>query len=59
VSAPEDARRSTEQVAERTNTFDLLLSQPEIVSWLELTEQEVVTWLAPEGGDDDAAPSAA
>jgi hypothetical protein len=52
VSEPEDVRVSTDRPAWRTNKFDLLLSQPEILSWLELTEQELVTWLAPEPGED-------
>jgi len=43
---------STDRPTWRTNKFDLLLSQPEILSWLELTEQELVTWLAPEPGED-------
>jgi hypothetical protein len=52
VSEPEDVRVSTDRPNWRTNKFDLLLSQPEILSWLELTEQELVTWLAPEPGED-------
>ena len=56
MSEPEDVRGSADPAAGRTNKFDLLLSQPEILSWLELTEQELVTWLAPEGGDDDGTP---
>jgi hypothetical protein len=56
VSEPEDRQGSTVGAAGRTNTYDLLLSQPEILSWLELTERELVTWLAPEGrGDSDGA----
>ena len=59
MSEPEDIRGSIDGAGIRTNTFDLLLSQPEILSWLELTEQELVTWLAPEGrGDDDGATAA-
>jgi GNAT superfamily N-acetyltransferase len=30
---------------------DLLLSQPEILRWLELNEEEVVAWLAPNDSD--------
>jgi hypothetical protein len=52
VSEPDDVRVGTDRPALRTNKFDLLLSQPEILSWLELTEQELVTWLAPEPGED-------
>ena len=59
MSEPEDIRGSIDGAGSRTNTFDLLLSQPEILSWLELTEQELVTWLAPEvRGDDDRATAA-
>ena len=59
MNEPEDIRGSIDGTGNRTNTFDLLLSQPEILSWLELTEQELVTWLAPEGrGDDDGARAA-
>ena len=63
MSEPEDARRSTDLEAAGTNTFYLLRSQPEILSWLGLTEQELVTWLAPEekdeSEDDDEEPRAA
>ena len=52
MSEPEDRQGSIDGAAGRTNTYDLLLSQPEILSWLELTEQELVTWLAPEGRRD-------
>jgi len=54
VSAAEDRPGSIDGAAGRTNTYDLLLSQPEILSWLELTEQELVTWLAPDQDDDGA-----
>ncbi|MGE5273311.1 MAG: hypothetical protein ACM3QU_06000 [Verrucomicrobiota bacterium] len=59
MSEPEDVGTSTGRTAGRTNTFDLLLSQPEILSWLELTEQELVTWLAPERRDDGGRATAA
>ena len=59
MSEPEDVHVSTDPTAGRTNTLDLLLSQPEILSWLELTERELVTWLAPErAGDDDGVRAA-
>lgn len=54
MSEPEDRQGSIDAAAGRTNTYDLLLSQPEILSWLELTEQELVTWLAPRPDDDGA-----
>ena len=54
MSAPEERPGSIDGAAGRTNTYDLLLSQPEILSWLELTEQELVTWLAPDQDDDGA-----
>jgi ribosomal protein S18 acetylase RimI-like enzyme len=37
--------------AARTDKFDLMMSQPEILRWLDLNEQEVVAWLAPGLGD--------
>lgn len=58
MSEPDDVPMSTDRAAGRTNTFDLLLSQPEILSWLELSEQELVTWLAPDGRDDGRATAA-
>ena len=37
--------------------IELLLSQPEIVAWLELSEPELVAWLRPhENKDDDDEP---
>jgi len=57
VSEPEDVR-GTDREPAGTNTFYLLLSQPEILSWLELSEQELVAWLAPED-EDDEEPQAA
>jgi hypothetical protein len=61
VSEPEDVRRRTDPDPAGANTFYLLLSQPEILSWLELSEQELVAWLAPvdRGEDDDEEPRAA
>jgi hypothetical protein len=36
------------------NGIKLLLSQPEIVAWLELSERQIVAWLKPyENKDDD------
>ena len=56
MSEPEDVRRRTDREAVGTNTFYLLISQPEILNWLELSEQELAAWLAPEekdAADDD------
>jgi hypothetical protein len=40
--------------------IELLLSQPEILAWLELSEQEVATLLRLHGKDDEGeAPRAA
>ena len=58
MSEPEDVPVISDRTARRTNTLDLLLSQPEILSWLELTEQEAVTWLAPERTEDDGERAA-
>jgi hypothetical protein len=42
------------------NGIELLFSQPEIVAWLELSEQQIADLLKlHEGEDDDEAPSAA
>jgi ribosomal protein S18 acetylase RimI-like enzyme len=54
VSEPEGVRGGTGRVGMRTNKFDLLMSQPEILRWLDLNEQEVVAWLAPGLGDGRA-----
>ena len=51
MSEPEEVR-GTDREAGRANTFDLLLSQPEILTWLELSEQELAAWLAPESDND-------
>jgi hypothetical protein len=63
VSEPEDVRRRTDREAGGTNTFYLLISQPEILNWLELSEHELAAWLAPEekdeDDDDDEEPRAA
>lgn len=59
MSEPEERQGSIDGAAARTNTYDLLLSQPEILSWLELTEQELVTWLVPDGRDDGDGARAA
>jgi hypothetical protein len=60
VSEPEDVRRSTDREAGGTNTFYLLSSQPEILNWLELSQQELAAWLVPEEKDeDDEEPRAA
>jgi hypothetical protein len=63
VSEPEDVRGSTDREAGRTDTFYLLLGQPEIVSWLGLNKQELAAWLSPGGevedDDDDEEPWAA
>jgi len=59
VTEPEDRQGSIDGAASRTNTYDLLLSQPEILVWLELTEQELVTWLAPQGRGDGNEASVA
>jgi hypothetical protein len=61
VSEPEDVRGRTEREAAETNAFYLLRSQPEILSWLALSEQELSAWLAPEDRDenDDEEPQAA
>jgi hypothetical protein len=56
VSEPEDVRRRTDREAGGTKTFYLLISQPEILNWLELSEQELAAWLVPEekdAADDD------
>ncbi len=60
MSEPEDVR-GTDREAAGTNRFNLLRSQPEILSWLELSEQELVAWLAPENRNenDDEEPRAA
>jgi RimJ/RimL family protein N-acetyltransferase len=47
----EPARGGTGPAVARTNKFDLLMSQPEILRWLDLNEQEVVAWLGPGLGD--------
>ena len=40
--------------------IELMLSQPEIVAWLELSEPEIVAWLEPqENKDDDDKPARA
>jgi ribosomal protein S18 acetylase RimI-like enzyme len=53
------ARGTTDPSVARTNKFDLLMSQPEILRWLDLNEEEVVAWLAPGlGGDADRRPEA-
>ena len=57
MSEPEDVR-GTDREPAGTNTFYLLLSQPQILSWLALSEQELVAWLAPED-EDDEEPQAA
>lgn len=43
------------------NGIKLLLSQPEIVAWLELSERQIVAWLKPyeNKDDDDEAPRGA
>jgi ribosomal protein S18 acetylase RimI-like enzyme len=51
VSEPASVRGSTGPVAAWTNKFDLLMSQPEILRWLDLNEQEVFAWLGPGLGD--------
>jgi ribosomal protein S18 acetylase RimI-like enzyme len=47
----EPASRGTGPAVARTNKFDLLMSQPEVLRWLDLNEQEVVAWLGPRLGD--------
>jgi hypothetical protein len=60
VSEPEDVRRSIDREAGGTNAFYLLISQPEILNWLELSERELAAWLAPvEKDEDDEEPRAA
>ena len=59
MTEPEDTQGSIDGAASRTNTYDLLLSQPEILVWLELTEQELVTWLSPQGRGDGNEASVA
>jgi ribosomal protein S18 acetylase RimI-like enzyme len=55
----ESARGTTGPSGARTNKFDLLMSQPEILRWLDLNEQEVAAWLAPGLGDKaDRSPEA-
>jgi GNAT superfamily N-acetyltransferase len=51
VSEPAGVRGRTGSATARTNKLDLLMSQPEILRWLELNEHEVVAWLAPGPGD--------
>jgi hypothetical protein len=44
------------------NGIKLLLSQPELVAWLELSERQLVAWLEELEGksdDDDEVPTAA
>ena len=42
------------------NGIKLLLSQPQIVAWLELSERQIVVWLeqleSKDGDDDNEAP---
>jgi ribosomal protein S18 acetylase RimI-like enzyme len=47
----EPASRGTGPAVARMNKFDLLMSQPEVLRWLDLNEQEVVAWLGPRLGD--------
>ena len=47
----EPARSGTGPAVARTNKFDLLMSQPEILRWLDLNEREVLAWLGPGLGD--------
>ena len=59
MSEAEDVRGGTGRAAGQTNKMDLLLSQPKILRWLGLNEQEVVAWLAAEYGDDESGTSMA
>ncbi len=48
-------------VEEEDVALELLLSQPEIIAWLELSRPEVVSWLGQQQqrSQDDEAPRAA